>query len=87
MELGCSDEIIVAGILHDTVKVTPVSPNDIKLSFSDEVLRLVEVASEPDKKASWEDRKRHAIEYLKTAPVDVLTNSITYDPFRKITRR
>lgn len=72
IELGCSEEIIVAGLLHDTVEDTPVSLADIKFSFGDEVLRLVEAASEPDKSASWEDRKRHTIEYLKIAPADVL---------------
>jgi (p)ppGpp synthase/HD superfamily hydrolase len=31
----------------------------------------VEGASEPDKSLPWEERKRHTLEFLKTAPLNV----------------
>lgn len=72
IEYNCSEEIILAGMLHDTIEDTPVTIEDIRRAFGEEVARLVEGASEPDKSDSWENRKRHTIEYLKTAPLNVL---------------
>lgn len=71
-EYDCTEEVIVAGLLHDTVEDTSITLEDIRRSFGEKVARLVEAASEPDKFDTWENRKRHTIEYLKTAPMDVL---------------
>jgi len=75
IEYGCAEEVVVAGILHDTTEDTPVTLGDIRKEFGDKVAVLVEAASEPDKSDTWEHRKSHTIEYLKTAPMDVLTLS------------
>jgi (p)ppGpp synthase/HD superfamily hydrolase len=72
IDAGCPEEVIVAGILHDTVEDTPVSLDDIRRGFGDAVARIVEGASEPDKSKPWEERKAHTIESLKTAPEGVL---------------
>jgi (p)ppGpp synthase/HD superfamily hydrolase len=72
IEYDCEEEIVIAGILHDTVEDTDVTLEEIRRSFGEEVARLVAAASEPDKSDTWENRKRHTIEYLKTAPMDVL---------------
>ena len=72
IEYDCAEEIIVAGLLHDTIEDTSVTLEDIRKSFGEKVADLVEAASEPDKSDTWENRKRHTIEYLKTAPMDVL---------------
>jgi (p)ppGpp synthase/HD superfamily hydrolase len=72
IEYDCTEEVIVAGILHDTVEDTSVTLEDIHRSFGEKVADLVDAASEPDKSDTWENRKRHTIEYLKTAPMDVL---------------
>ncbi|KEF39177.1 guanosine polyphosphate synthetase/pyrophosphohydrolase [Schinkia azotoformans MEV2011] len=66
---GCSEEAIVAGILHDTLEDTETTEADILNNFGEEVLNIVKGCSEPDKGASWEDRKKHTIEYLKSAPL------------------
>jgi (p)ppGpp synthase/HD superfamily hydrolase len=68
----CPDDVVVAGILHDTVEDTPVSLEDIRREFGEAVARIVEGASEPDKSKSWEARKAHTIESLKTEPEGVL---------------
>ncbi len=77
IEYGCPEEVVIAGILHDTTEDTPVTIGEIRKEFGDKVAALVEAASEPDKADTWENRKSHTIEYLKTAPVDVLILSCT----------
>lgn len=76
LQNDCLQEIVVAGILHDTVEDAPVTIEDIRHSFGEKIASLVHGASEPDKSDTWENRKRHTIEYLKTAPMDVLLVSI-----------
>ncbi|MFQ5709934.1 MAG: HD domain-containing protein [bacterium] len=72
LDRGCSEEMAVAGVLHDTLEDTPVTSKDLRTHFGEEVARLVEAASEPDKSDTWENRKQHTIETLKTAPLEVL---------------
>ena len=72
IEYGCGEEVVAAGILHDTTEDTPVTLEEIRKEFGDKVATLVEAASEPDKSDTWEHRKSHIIDFLKTAPLDVL---------------
>lgn len=62
----------MAGALHDTVEDSSVVIDDIRGEFGEEVARLVEGASEPDKSDTWENRKEHSIEYLDSASLDVV---------------
>jgi len=70
-QAGCSEEVIAAGILHDTIEDTPVTLDLIREKFGEKVASLVKACSEPDKSLSWEERKKHTIEFLRTAPLDV----------------
>ena len=72
IEYDCSEEVVIAGLLHDTVEDTAVTLEAIRARFGETVAGLVEAASEPDKTDTWENRKRHTIEYLKTAPMEAL---------------
>ncbi len=72
IEYECAEEVVIAGLLHDSVEDTEVTLKDIRSSFGEKVARLVEAASEPDKSDTWENRKRHTIDYLKTASMDAL---------------
>ena len=72
IEYDCAEEIIIAGLLHDTVEDTAVTLEAIRARFGETVAGLVEAASEPDKSDTWERRKRHTLESLKTAPMEVL---------------
>ena len=72
LEIGCSEQVAVAGVLHDVIEDTTVSLAEVRVRFGEHVARLVEGASEPDKHASWEDRKRHTIEFLDVAPEESL---------------
>ena len=68
---GYREEMVAAGILHDTVEDTKLTLADIDREFGSEIAVIVEGCSEPDKSLSWEDRKEHTIDYLKTATEDI----------------
>lgn len=72
IEHGCAEEIAVAGVLHDTVEDTPVTLADIEQKFGADIAAWVKGASEPDKSDTWENRKQHTLDHLKTAPPEVL---------------
>ncbi len=78
----CSDEIVIAGVLHDTLEDTGDSYketyDEIVELFGIQVADLVKAESEPenlkknsDEKESWKERKTHTIEHLKEASKDV----------------
>jgi (p)ppGpp synthase/HD superfamily hydrolase len=68
---GYRDEMVAAGILHDTVEDTDLSMEDIEREFGKKVAIIVEGCSEPDKSLSWEERKEHTIAFLKTATEEI----------------
>ena len=68
---GCPNEVISAGILHDTVEDTSITLDYIREKFGDKAATIVQGASESDKSISWEDRKEHTIEFLKTATLEI----------------
>ncbi|MBE1444692.1 HD domain-containing protein [Paenibacillus sp. OAS669] len=67
-EARCKPEVIAAGILHDTLEDTETTYEDLHRLFGAQVADIVLGCSEPDKSLSWEERKEHTIQYLKTAP-------------------
>ncbi|WP_102349300.1 HD domain-containing protein [Bacillus sp. Marseille-P3661] len=70
-EAGCSDAVIAAGILHDVVEDTPLTLEVIEEQFGRNIASIVNGCSEPNKELGWEERKKHTIEFLKTASYDV----------------
>jgi (p)ppGpp synthase/HD superfamily hydrolase len=68
----CTDEVIAAGILHDTIEDTPVTYVELEEEFGEHVAKLVHAASEQDKSLSWEERKQQTIKKLKTANIQEL---------------
>jgi len=72
LDLNCPEDMVIAAMLHDTVEDTAVTIEDINLTFGETVAYLVHSVSEPDKRDSWEIRKCHTLESLKTAPMEVL---------------
>jgi (p)ppGpp synthase/HD superfamily hydrolase len=77
IEYGYPEHLIVAGILHDTVEDTSVTLEQINEIFGSAVSDLVKTASEPDKSDTWENRKKHTIEHLKTLPHEAVILALT----------
>lgn len=67
--LGYDDNVVSAGYLHDVVEDTKYTITDIEKEFGYDIASLVMDASEPDKKLSWEERKKHTIEKTKNLPL------------------
>lgn len=73
-ENNMSEEIVIAGLLHDTLEDTSVTQEDIEREFGKKILELVLGASERlegIEHTDWKTRKSHTIEYLASAPLDV----------------
>lgn len=64
--MGAGEDLLIAGLLHDTVEDTDVTIQDIRNNFGQRVARLVGSHTE-DKTKSWMERKQHSIYQLKTA--------------------
>lgn len=62
---GAEDDLICAGLLHDTIEDGGVSPETLAGRFGGEVLRLVLFDTE-DKSLSWDERKSAALTALES---------------------
>ncbi len=67
--MNCFEDVIVAGILHDTLEDTDAKPDEIKELFGDNVLAIVQTESE-DKSKTWKERKQATIDHLEKASVE-----------------
>lgn len=68
---GASEDVIIAGILHDTVEDSvkekkPFIPERIEERFGKDVLNLVLSVTEKNKDLPWEERKAIAIKHIET---------------------
>lgn len=70
-EAGASAAVVAAGLLHDTVEDTAATAAEVEAAFGSEIAGLVAAVSE-DKSRSWEERKRHGVRQLATAPEEIL---------------
>ena len=66
----CSDSVIAAGILHDTLEDTDTNYETLVENFGEHIANLVRAASEPDKAHPWHERKQHTIEMLKELSIE-----------------
>ena len=79
------EDVVIAGILHDTLEDTSYTPEELERDFGPNILRLVQSVSEPDvsadmsdgeKKRSWKNRKQHTVDSLKDAGQETLYISL-----------
>lgn len=67
-EMGCDEDVKIAGVLHDTVEDTDTTIDDIKTSFGESVTSLVGGHTE-DKSKTWVERKMDDINATKAGPI------------------
>jgi (p)ppGpp synthase/HD superfamily hydrolase len=70
-QAGCSEQVLAAGILHDTIEDARIKLIRIREEFGEKVASIVEKCTEPDKRRSWRKRKQHTLHSLKKAGLDV----------------
>ena len=71
-QMGCSETVVAAGLLHDVVEDTKYNLEDIRQRFGEEVAEIVAGCTEPPKKQNkWESRKLHTINSIRTAALPV----------------
>ncbi|MBF2345884.1 bifunctional (p)ppGpp synthetase/guanosine-3',5'-bis(diphosphate) 3'-pyrophosphohydrolase [Listeria seeligeri] len=66
---GFSEDVVIAGLLHDAVEDTSMTDQDIRQIFGDVVADLVASHTE-NKTLSWEERKAHTIEQVRTGTLE-----------------
>jgi len=80
-EPGVSEDVVIAGILHDTLEDTHYTAEQLEKDFDPSVLELVLFATEPEKgpettrkekTQTWRARKAHTIEACAHASGDQL---------------
>lgn len=75
-KIGANDDIIAAGILHDTIEDSTeqkkVDKEMLAQRFGNLVAEVVSDVTEKDKALAWEKRKEVAISKIKTFPRDSL---------------
>ncbi|NIO09688.1 MAG: HD domain-containing protein [Deltaproteobacteria bacterium] len=76
IESGSSEDVVLAGLLHDTVEDSTTSLDDVRSEFGGEVARLVEMVSEPRKSDPWEKRKQHTLDVLESLPLEAVYVSL-----------
>ncbi|MEK7202623.1 MAG: HD domain-containing protein [Patescibacteria group bacterium] len=69
---GATEDIIVAGILHDVLEDTELTEDYLVKEFGKEVARIVNDVTEQDKSLPWEERKRLALEHISSMLPDSL---------------
>lgn len=69
---GLPDEVIIAGILHDTLEDTSLTYEEIQSTFGSRVAMYVAYCTEKNKKDPWKKRKIDYLLGLESAPLDVL---------------
>lgn len=73
---GFDEEVVAAGALHDVMEDCGVTEADVAAVFGARVARLVSLASEQDKRLSWEERKRAYLEQFRDKPWEAQAVSV-----------
>lgn len=85
--MGAETDLLIAGVLHDTLEDTSATLEDIIENFGPDVAALVNAHSE-DKSLSWDERKSRAAEELNVAdtPLKMLIMADKVSNLRSMSR-
>ncbi len=67
---GFSEDVVIAGLLHDIVEDTDYDIELIEKDFGEEVREIVDAVTQK-KKMHFKERKRYQLDYLKNSSIDV----------------
>jgi len=70
MHYLCSEDVAIAGLLHDALEDTDFSPQQIKKRFGVKVLKLVQEVSDKRPNDPWGVRKVAYLKHLRSASKD-----------------
>lgn len=74
--IGASDEVIAAGILHDTIEdckpYGSITKELLEKEFGVDVARMVNDVTEQDKSLPWDERKQAALDHVPQMQNDAL---------------
>ncbi|GGE48045.1 guanosine polyphosphate pyrophosphohydrolase [Pullulanibacillus camelliae] len=70
-QIGCSEDVVIAGLLHDTLEDTETTYEQLQGEFGSTVAEYVLGCSEPDKSKPWQERKQHTIQSIKRASEEI----------------
>jgi len=69
MDNGCSEPVLIAGVLHDVIEDTKTTPAEIINLFGEEIYNIVAAETE-DKSKTWKERKQATIDHLSGASLE-----------------
>lgn len=72
IENNFEPEVVIAGLLHDTIEDTNVTIQEIRARFGERVAVIVAAVTELPRSFAWEERKRAILQQMETAPFEVL---------------
>jgi (p)ppGpp synthase/HD superfamily hydrolase len=76
MDYTDDEDVVIAGLLHDTLEDTDYTIDELQEDFGGRVRELVEAVTEPkstpENKITWRDRKNTYTQQLKKAPTDAV---------------
>ncbi len=68
---GCSETLVIAGLLHDVVEDSDVTVGEVRHRFGDKIADIVAACTEPDKTTDWETRKKKMVRVYRNSSADV----------------
>ena len=63
---GYSEDVVIAGILHDVIEDTSFTEKDIREKFGPRIAELVAGVTEDKTIESWDERKQKYLDHLRT---------------------
>ncbi len=71
LKIAADEKAVAGALLHDTLEDTSTTYDDLSGVFGKDIADIVADCSECDKSKSWEERKQHTIDKIKTQPLIV----------------
>ena len=72
IDLRCSEEIILTGILHDVIEDSKYTYEYLEQNYGEKIANNVELLTENRTIKHWHDRKNEFLERMKTVDEDIL---------------